>query len=153
MSTSLKTCFKCKAEKPRTEFYKHSAMADGLLGKCKVCAKLDVQSNYAANRDYYLQYEQRRKRLPHRIEARREYARTYTYPTGRKRHAAVNAVNNALRKGEIQKQPCCVCGSTTRIHGHHEDYSRPLDVVWLCPLHHAEYHVVKRNIQKALGKP
>jgi hypothetical protein len=38
-----KKCFKCSLEKPTTEFYKHKAMADGLLGKCKDCTKSDTK--------------------------------------------------------------------------------------------------------------
>jgi len=53
---------------------------------------------------------------------------------------AHSILNNAIRAGLIQRLPCSICGSTKRIHGHHPCYSKPLDVVWLCPLHHAEHH-------------
>jgi hypothetical protein len=33
-----------------------------------------------------------------------------------------------------------VCGTQDRVQAHHEDYSRPLDVVWLCPTHHKARH-------------
>lgn len=41
-----KICFKCNRELPVTEFYKHSRMADGYLGKCKHCTRADTQKRY-----------------------------------------------------------------------------------------------------------
>lgn len=54
--------------------------------------------------------------------------------------AAHQAVQSALRNGSLTKKPCEVCGSEVRIHGHHDDYSKPLDVVWLCHSHHMARH-------------
>ena len=34
---------------------------------------------------------------------------------------------------------CEVCGEVN-VHGHHYDYTKPLDVKWLCPLHHVREH-------------
>lgn len=48
-------------------------------------------------------------------------------------------LSKAIKTGELVPQPCVVCG-TEKVHGHHEDYSRPLDVIWLCPAHHFERH-------------
>lgn len=41
--------------------------------------------------------------------------------------------------GKLVPQPCEACGADG-VQAHHEDYSKPLDVRWLCPKHHAERH-------------
>lgn len=51
--------------------------------------------------------------------------------------------NTALRNGEIIRQPCSVCGKKYRVHGHHPDYSKPLDVIWLCRKHHKQIHLAR----------
>lgn len=42
-----------------------------------------------------------------------------------------------VRKGRIKRLPCEVCGQE-KSEAHHSDYSRPLEVQWLCTAHHAE---------------
>jgi hypothetical protein len=37
-----------------------------------------------------------------------------------------------------------VCGSK-KVHGHHEDYNKPLEVHWLCPKHHKARHKEMRE--------
>ena len=48
-------------------------------------------------------------------------------------------LNTYLKRGKIQKQPCA-CGET-KVDAHHSDYSKPLDVIWLCRQHHADLHM------------
>ena len=50
---------------------------------------------------------------------------------------AREAVGRAVRNGKMKRKPCVVCGET-KSEGHHEDYSKPLDVIWLCRKHHKE---------------
>lgn len=45
----------------------------------------------------------------------------------------------AVRKGRIIRGTCEVCGKSNG-QGHHDDYMKPLDVRWFCPLHHIQYH-------------
>jgi hypothetical protein len=46
----------------------------------------------------------------------------------------------ALKQGKITRQPCEICYTTDDVHAHHDDYSKPLDVRWLCRKHHNEHH-------------
>lgn len=55
--------------------------------------------------------------------------------------AARSDVSNALKDGRLERQPCEECGTTEQVQAHHEDYSKPLDVRWLCKTHHTEVHL------------
>jgi ribosomal protein S27AE len=43
-------------------------------------------------------------------------------------------------RGKLKPQPCEVCGTTVKVEKHHEDYSRPLDIRWLCRRCHLQEH-------------
>lgn len=49
------------------------------------------------------------------------------------------SLRSAIKRGLIERKPCQACGAP-ETHGHHSDYLRPLDVTWLCPLHHKREH-------------
>jgi hypothetical protein len=134
----LKECFKCKTVKPLTEFYKHSAMGDGHLGKCKECTKKDVNKHRLENLEKIRQYDRDRSKNPHRIKLALETNRKWR-KEDKRRSNSHNAVARALKKGEIVKMNCIVCGSEKSM-AHHESYDRPLDVVWYCQIHHKERH-------------
>jgi len=57
----------------------------------------------------------------------------------RPKYLAHKRVENAIKTGKLQRRPCEVCGAE-RAHAHHDDYSKPLDVNWLCAAHHRERH-------------
>ena len=133
-----KTCFKCGYRKPVAEFYHHPRMADGRLNKCKVCTKSDVSLNYRAKRRQYAEYERKRFQDPARKKQIAEYHRAARakYP---EKFRAYNKIRWALKSGKITRRFCEVCGSK-KSQAHHEDYSKPLDVRWLCFRHHREAH-------------
>ena len=58
-----------------------------------------------------------------------------SHPEQKRRAAARAACRRAIKSGRLVKQGCAVCGS--RAEPHHHDYSKPLDVRWLCHGHHA----------------
>ena len=61
---------------------------------------------------------------------------------------ARNAVSKAISRGLLTPQPCEKCGfqgfakdGRNLVHGHHDDYSKPLTVRWLCKkCHHLEHY-------------
>lgn len=55
---------------------------------------------------------------------------------------ARSKVRDAVRFGKINKPDRCqTCGGMGIISGHHKDYSKPLEVDWLCPLCHSQEHM------------
>jgi len=56
-------------------------------------------------------------------------------------------LNYGVRWGYIKRLPCSVCGDP-KSEGHHEDYDKPKEVIWLCMKHHRELHA-KRLIVSA----
>lgn len=131
-------CFKCGGMKPLSEFYRHPKMANGRLGKCKECTKTDVSNNYRANRAHYADYERKRFQKPERRIAALAYQQKRRTQNPEK-YFAHYAVSNAVRDGRLKKKPCDVCGNP-KAQAHHDDYSKPLDVVWLCRIHHLDRH-------------
>lgn len=133
---NTKMCFKCGEIKPLSEFYKHPETKDGHLGKCKDCTKLDVSGNYRSNHDHYVAYERERNAMPERRSKRLVYQNNKRKNQPEK-YRARNAVGNAVRNGRLVRQPCAICGDQNT-EAHHKDYSKPLDVEWLCFKHHRE---------------
>ena len=136
----MKECFKCGAERPLSDFYKHKGMKDGHLNKCKECTKQDTKARRLnpKTREAVLEYErQRGSRQTH--EDTKEYREKWP-----EKYKARNAVSNAVRDGRLIKPDNCTeCGDATRLEGHHDDYSKPLDVRWLCSPCHHQHHAME----------
>jgi hypothetical protein len=125
-----------------SEFYRHPHMGDGHLNKCKFCAKLDVRLNRAKRADYYITHDRERSGRPERKDQyrRKRIAYRALHP---ERTAVYCRVHRAKKAGVLVPPIRCPgCGEVSRVDAHHEDYSRPLQVTWICPrCHHAHHHV------------
>lgn len=67
------------------------------------------------------------------------------------RQRAKHAVLRAVRSGRLHRPvDCSRCGDIPRrpVHGHHPDYSKPLQVEWLCQRCHADEHVKLNQIAR-----
>ena len=141
-----KTCFKCRRTLSILNFYRHPQMADGHLGKCKECARQDASHSHHLKSGDPEWVERERSR------GRDKYHRLYgngpnwKSPEGtpEQKKRACTLLGNAVRSGKVVKpNRCGDCGCrATRIHGHHEDYSQPLAVHWVCPLCHRKRHAI-----------
>lgn len=141
MDTPSKACFKCQEVKPLSDFYRHKKMADGRLGKCKDCTKRDVRSNRRIKSDYYREYDRKRgNRWREGYEADWRKANPEKY-------RAHYLMGNAIRDGRLKREPCFMCGNG-EVHGHHVDYSKPLDVIWLCATCHQRVHAYEELANK-----
>lgn len=134
---STKTCTRCNKVKDFSLFQKRAASKDGMTASCKECLSI---------------YDKTRANLPHRVKARAEYQKTEagmeSSAKAKKRYIEKNPIKraahmitgSAIRKGDLIKKPCEVCGSIDDIHARHNDYHKPLEVRWLCSTHHNEWH-------------
>jgi hypothetical protein len=121
----MKTCSKCKETKSIFEFTKQKQSKDGLDYWCKACKHTSDKTYRATpqgkinkiNKSIRWRAKNPDKILVHRI------------------------VENAVRKGLLIKpKTCSTIGCNKPPVAHHPDYSKPLDVIWLCPEHHAKEH-------------
>lgn len=69
-------------------------------------------------------------------------------PEQQQKIAARTMLGKAVRRGDIERKPCEVCGDPNS-QGHHEDYNKPLDVQWLCQEHHLELHRERGDLADA----
>jgi hypothetical protein len=147
-------------ERPLDGFYKHSRMADGHLNKCKECTKKDVHNNYTKKLDDLEWVEKELARQREKSRKARQLGLNQRNTNNSKKEwikrnkhkrFAHEKVRQAIISGKLSKAPCEICGSGNS-EAHHEDYSRPLDVSWLCPKHHNERHIELRRIERLTNK-
>ena len=138
-----KVCTKCGREWPVHEFcwqkrpngYRHRR------SWCKTCSAT-----------YHKKWRWTEEGRPKFKKAHLRFATNYAKrnranPEFRKMKRALAALNAAVRSGKLKRGSCCVsCCGTPNAQAHHEDYSKPFDVIWLCRYHHTMFHNIKRRV-------
>jgi hypothetical protein len=147
----MKTCFKCRERKLRSDFYRHPQMADGHLNACKQCLCAEAAKRRIDFADLARERDRKRAGRPERVAAREAYRKTQIGKLNKleaqrrsrarnpEKHAARAAVAYALRTGSLIRGACEVCGDL-KTEGHHDNYGEPLSVRWLCRVHHHIHH-------------
>ena len=155
---STKTCPRCGIEKSRArDYYTRTGRPSVVRAWCKECEIADSTLWAKKNaKRVSIVARKRYQSSPERREKQRKYCLKIAGPEQRaqnlratdaykkrnpEKHRAHGFVKRALKSGKLVRQPCEVCGSSKKIRAHHNDYSQPLEVMWLCNDHHIERHL------------
>lgn len=132
---STKRCSRCGRELDASEFNGNASRPDGLQAECRECMGAVRRDRYATGRD---------------LEAR--VSQCERNPTPKRAYLALRLAMNAGLVTKPDHCSGCGCPDTERvIQAHHADYSRPLDVIWLCPRCHARLDAMRREREAALA--
>ena len=157
----MKTCKRCGEDKPLSGYHKNKSSKDGHQLYCKPCnngsamawAKRNPSSMKAIHLRHYV----------NNADARRNSARDAATPESRKKYrdenrdtinrgqrarrarnrekpAAYRLVREAIKAGDLANPDRCEMCESPSVLAHHEDYSKPLDVNWLCRPCHGKVH-------------
>lgn len=148
-----KQCIDCNQLKPISEFYQKGE--GKYRAVCKDCYRkryskswkkyyqkhkdeilLRVRKYYIANRDRILE----RYKKWCKTEKAKKIIREKEKKRRRRWLQKVRCrelFHYYLKTGKIKRGVCEICGSE-EVEAHHDDYSKPLQVRWLCPKHHRE---------------
>jgi len=110
----LRQCYKCKEIKTLEEFKKHGKKSKSKYSSlCKEC-----------QRQYY-----------------KEWYKKHNRNRNKKAVKACSLFNQYMKENNIQRpQFCSICGKEDNIRAHHPDYSKPLEIIWVCRQCHREIH-------------
>jgi hypothetical protein len=133
-------CTRCGEVRLVEEFPPHKKTRDGRNSICRACLRRMAREYRRRNQEHYRRIareSRRRHYFPGKFAA--------LSPEEAAKCRSRDAAKQALKSGRLRRPDRCqACGRppspTLRIEMHHPDYSRPLDVVFLCSLCHGQAH-------------
>lgn len=139
----MKKCSKCRLIKELEDFPPSRKGSMGTLAYCKPC-----------HADYQRELRRKGRLSMRKVKTESDPSRLHEWaaknPEKVKAHALVR---KEIRKGGMERPSLCPkCGRDRDIIAHHEDYSKPLDVEWMCRLCHNDLHRIgihhKREVKE-----
>lgn len=118
--TRDRKCTLCKRTLPAERFGFRSIASLRRKSRCRDCARVWFRAAYKIGKY--------RHKLKPRQKERAEY-----------KQRAKQILENAVKSGKLKRRPCIVCRNS-KADGHHPDYSKPLEVIWLCRACHMKEH-------------
>lgn len=127
-------CNRCRLEKSLSDgFYLNTGKPEKI---CKECRLLSIKIHRRENYDPVKERKRHLKRSKNGYFRKAFHKWVEKYP---EKYKARYALRNAVKYGKVKKLSCQKCGQE-KVQAHHYDYSKPLDVIWLCQKHHQELH-------------
>jgi len=145
----MRLCKKCGIVKEDEDFYKSKSIKSGFRTPCKECTQKKnkewAKNNYGRIREYVKEYTSKDGWRDKSNSYNREYHqknknkcckyKRELYHKNIEHNKVRGIFHNEVKSGRIKRQPCVHCGSL-KSQGHHPDYSKPLEVIWVCSAHH-----------------
>lgn len=120
--------------------------------------KANARSNYYKNKKrklkqvsdyYYANWEKKQTQRKEWFDANKEKVREYRRDYYKNRYARFKRAASEQVCHKLKRPDrCSLCGKVCRVHGHHRDYSKPLEVIWLCPQCHKNEHGRMKCLKK-----
>lgn len=141
-------CSRCKEDKDPKEFHRANSTKRSYSYYCKSC-KTKLSEVYNVNNRDIAREKRRAKLEVCRGYWKKHYRNNKDKKKGRNKKwreankhkiKAHRLLRKAMLNGDLLKEPCSRCNDPNA-KAHHEDYSKPLDVIWLCSKHHSDRHM------------
>jgi hypothetical protein len=150
----MKKCWRCQQTKALDDFGPERREPDGRSRCCRMCKReRDAERSLDPAVILARRERNRRARLEGKWRARETAGARLRRPRYTVASAARQAVHLAVADGRLTKPAICSeCGGRERrIEAHHHDYTKPLEVVWLCSVCHANAHRLARARREGPG--
>lgn len=136
-----KKCCKCERDLPLDQFNKNIKSKDGLRSQCKSCRsesrKIYNQKNKVRIKEHNRKYREANR---DRLNERDRLYKSRNIKRGR----AHTFISYQLSTGKmIRPESCSQCGVKCKPEGHHKDYDKPAEVIWLCKSCHRRLHLAQ----------
>lgn len=130
-------CRKCGATFTLTA--SQAAWGEGRCAECRGKAnRADFEKHREKRREKNRKWnDANRPKLAKQLAGQRE---RYFAKHGREKQNARQRVYDAIKRGSLVRGACEKCATTQGVTAHHEDYSKPLEVRWLCRPCHGREH-------------